>query len=68
MINDNLRFPEAALGDLRAQVACCLLGVRRLGELMKRYGRPAVDDFITAIWDATDEGSRFRRKHSRRHL
>ncbi len=55
MINDNLRFPEAALGDLRAQVACCLLGARRLSELMKRYGRPAVEDSITAIWDATDQ-------------
>jgi N-methylhydantoinase B len=55
MINDNLRFPEAALGDLRAQVACCQLGARRLSELMKRYGRPAVEDSITAIWDATDQ-------------
>ena len=25
IINDNLRFPEAALGDLRAQIACCQL-------------------------------------------
>ena len=30
MINDNLRFPEAALGDLRAQIACCQLGVAAL--------------------------------------
>ena len=35
MINDNLRFPEAALGDLRAQVACCQLGIRRFGELLR---------------------------------
>jgi N-methylhydantoinase B len=55
MINDNLRFPEAALGDLRAQVACCQLGARRLGELMARYGRAAVEDSIAAIWDATDQ-------------
>ena len=26
IINDNLRFPEAALGDMRAQIACCQLG------------------------------------------
>ncbi len=26
-------IPEAALGDLRAQIACCQLGVRRYGEL-----------------------------------
>jgi N-methylhydantoinase B len=54
IINDNLRFPEAALGDLRAQVACCQLGVRRFGELLTRYGRDTVTDCIQAVWDATD--------------
>src|SRR5260370_27283391 len=54
MINDNLRFPEAALGDLRAQVACCALGVRRLRELIERYGRGTVEASIAAIWEATD--------------
>jgi N-methylhydantoinase B len=54
MINDNLRFPEAALGDLRAQVACCALGARRLRELIERYGRGTVEASIEAIWDATD--------------
>jgi len=54
IINDNLRFPEAALGDLRAQVACCQLGVRRFGELIKRYGQATVDACIAAVWDATD--------------
>jgi N-methylhydantoinase B len=58
MISDNLRFPEAALGDLRAQVACCQLGARRLDELMARYGRAAVEDSIAAIWDATDQEAR----------
>src|SRR4029077_18351746 len=54
IINDNLRFPEAALGDLRAQVACCQLGIRRFGELLKRYGSDTVDAAILAVWDATD--------------
>jgi N-methylhydantoinase B len=54
VIEDNLRFPEAALGDLRAQVACCQLGVRRFGELLSRYGREAVAASIHAVWDATD--------------
>ena len=54
IINDNLRFPEAALGDLRAQVACCRLGVRRFGELIDRYGRAAVVACIEEVWDATD--------------
>ena len=54
IITDNLRFPEAALGDLRAQVACCALGLRRYGELIGRYGRGTVEAAIAAIWDATD--------------
>jgi N-methylhydantoinase B len=54
IIADNLRFPEAALGDLRAQVACCQLGVRRFGELVTRYGRDTVEDCIHAVWEATD--------------
>src|SRR5262249_61330156 len=58
VINDNLRFPAAALGDLRAQVACCQLGVRRFGELITRYGRSTVGACIQAVWDATDRAVR----------
>ncbi len=54
IIRDNLRFPEAALGDLRAQIASCQLGVRRYGELVARYGRDTVEACIAAVWDATD--------------
>ena len=39
IIRDNVRFPDAALGDLRAQIASCQLGARRYGELLDRYGR-----------------------------
>ena len=58
MINDNLRFPEAALGDLRAQIACCQLGIRRFGELLARYGRDTVEACIHAVWDATEREAR----------
>jgi N-methylhydantoinase B len=58
IIEDNLRFPEAALGDLRAQIACCQLGVRRFGELVGRYGRATVAASIRAVWDATDRAVR----------
>src|SRR5262249_62018775 len=57
-VNDNPRVPEAALGDLRAQVACCQRGVRRFGELITRYGRGTVDVCIQAVWDATDRAVR----------
>jgi N-methylhydantoinase B len=58
IINDNVRFPEAALGDLRAQVACCQLGIRRFGELLRRYGRDTIERCIGAVWDATERDAR----------
>ena len=58
IIHDNVRFPEAALGDLRAQIACCQLGIRRFGELLRRYGRETVETCIGAVWDATEREAR----------
>ena len=54
IINDNVRFADAALGDLRAQIAACRLGVRRYGELVARYGVDIVAQAIAAIWDNTE--------------
>ena len=54
MIRDNTRFPDAALGDMRAQIACCQLGARRYGELIGRYGRPTVEAAIDRIWTQAD--------------
>ena len=58
VIHDNVRFPEAALGDLRAQIASCQLGIRRYGELVARYGPDTVDRCILAIWDQTEREAR----------
>ena len=58
IIHDNVRFPEAALGDLRAQIASCQLGIRRFGELVTRYGPDTVDRCIDAIWDQTERAAR----------
>lgn len=58
IIHDNVRFPEAALGDLRAQIACCQLGIRRFGELLGRYGSETVVDCIAAVWDAAEREAR----------
>ncbi len=54
IINDNLRFPEAALGDMRAQIASCQLGARRYDELLTRYGQATVEACIARIWDQAD--------------
>src|SRR5262249_22335430 len=57
IIHDNVRFADAALGDLRAQIAACGLGNRRYGELLARYGCDVVADAIEAIWANTDHES-----------
>jgi N-methylhydantoinase B len=50
MLRDNIRFPESSLGDMRAQVAACRLGVRRLEELADRYSAEVTLDAIEAIY------------------
>lgn len=54
VISDNIRFPEAALGDLRAQFAACRAAEQRLTELVGRYGRADVERAIEQIFDATE--------------
>lgn len=54
IISDNVRFPDASLGDLRAQVASCQLGARRYGELVSRYGRDVVEACVERVWEQAD--------------
>ncbi|WP_233838969.1 hydantoinase B/oxoprolinase family protein [Paraburkholderia sp. ZP32-5] len=58
MISDNIRFPEASLGDLRAQIAACQLGGRRLAELYGRHTVQTVSDCIEASWDQAEAEAR----------
>lgn len=58
ILEDNLRFPESSLGDLRAQIAACALGGRRLQELFGRYGIDTVDACIAEIWDQSEAAAR----------
>ena len=46
IIRDNIRFPDASLGDMRSQIAGCKLAHRRLDEMFKRFGR---ETFLGAI-------------------
>jgi N-methylhydantoinase B len=55
LIAANVRDPVATLADLRAQVAACRVGERRLIELVRRYGRPMID---SAFRDAIDHADR----------
>jgi N-methylhydantoinase B len=58
IIRDNVRFPDSVLGDLRAQIACCRLGERRVAELAERYGWDTVTDCIETIWDQAEAQTR----------
>ncbi|MGE3936393.1 MAG: hydantoinase B/oxoprolinase family protein [Rhodospirillaceae bacterium] len=58
IIADNVRFPDSSLGDLRAQIAACRLGERRLKELLARYPLQTVDGCIAATWDQAEAAAR----------
>jgi N-methylhydantoinase B len=58
MIRMNVRLPDLAMGDLRAQVTAVTTGERRFLELVERYGADAVAGAIVAIMDHTDAEAR----------
>lgn len=58
IISDNIRFPESSLGDLRAQLAACRLGERRLHELFGHYGVATTRKCIAQIWDRSEKLAR----------
>lgn len=58
IIKDNIRIPESSLGDLRAAIAACRLGERRLTELAERYGAGTIDAVVTAMRDQSERLSR----------
>ncbi|MEK7783716.1 MAG: hydantoinase B/oxoprolinase family protein, partial [Candidatus Binatota bacterium] len=58
VIADNVRFPESCLGDLRAQLAACRLGERRLVELYRRYGDETIRACIAEMWSQSERLAR----------
>ncbi|MBP1846584.1 N-methylhydantoinase B [Rhizobium petrolearium] len=58
IIQDNIRYPDASLGDLRAQIASCQIGAKRFSELVARYGRAVVESCVETIWDHADKAVR----------
>jgi len=58
LIRDNIRYPESSMGDLRAQVAACRLGERRIVELADRYGLDELDASIQRIFRDSEERAR----------
>jgi N-methylhydantoinase B len=58
IIRQNVRIPNRALGDLRAQVTAVKTGERRFLELIARYGREEVAAAIAAIMDRSEAAAR----------
>ncbi|MDX2446528.1 MAG: hydantoinase B/oxoprolinase family protein [Desulfobacterales bacterium] len=54
LISDNVRFPDAAMGDMRAQIASCHLAQRRLEELFIKYGRDVIFACVKRIFEDTE--------------
>jgi N-methylhydantoinase B len=55
LIEDNIRFPESSLGDLRAQIACCRTGEERLAQICRKYGGARFQEAVELIWEQTDK-------------
>jgi N-methylhydantoinase B len=62
IIRMNVRIPERANGDLRAQVTAVLTGEKRFLELVNRYGREPV---LTSIEEILAQSERAARAHTR---
>ena len=58
IIRMNVRIPERAMGDLRAQIAAVQTGEKRFLELVAKYGRDTVLDAIGAIMDQSEAAAR----------
>jgi N-methylhydantoinase B len=58
VIRDNIRFPESSLGDMNSQIAACRLGVRRLDELFRKYGKRTLLSAIARIFNETEKKCR----------
>jgi N-methylhydantoinase B len=50
----NVRLPERAMGDLRAQITAVTTGERRFSELVQRYGKDAVLGSVSVIMDQSE--------------
>ncbi len=58
LIADNIRYPEASLGDMRSQIASCRLAMRRLDELLAKFGQATLLAGIARIFAESEEKCR----------
>lgn len=51
IIERNVRVPQYALGDLRAQLSACYIAQREVEELARRYGEKKLQEGFSALLD-----------------
>jgi N-methylhydantoinase B len=58
IIRMNVRLPELAMGDFRAQIAAIKTGELRYRALLEKYGRSAVDASVASIFEQSERLAR----------
>jgi N-methylhydantoinase B len=58
IIRANVRVPERAMGDMRAQLASIRTGERRVLQLLKRYGNQAFKESIGLVYEQSEKLAR----------
>ena len=58
IISSNVRFPKAALGDLRGQIGAVRTGAERVHDIVSRYGSDAFRSAIESLYDQTERIAR----------
>ena len=58
IIRINVRVPERAMGDLRAQIAAVKTGERRFMEMIEKYGHEPSARRIRSIMDQSEKRAR----------
>ena len=58
IIAQNVRNPDLAMGDLRAQIAAVRTGEKRFNQILKRYGKARVSDAMQFTMERSAERAR----------
>jgi N-methylhydantoinase B len=54
----NVRTPEEREGDIRAQIAANQRGITRMGELVMRYGRQQIEEYMRGLLEYAERMTR----------
>ncbi len=58
MMRQNVRMPDAFMGDLNAQIAACTVGARRLDEVAEKYGAQTLLIVFDELLDRSEQMTR----------